>query len=435
MKIRVLYKANAILTAIIFLVAIFVPFFISIIENDKQVSKVEKRVLSKRPKLPYTIEEAKKFPKLFNTYYSDNFGLRDWLTTYYKLVKYNLGDTPSQDVTIGKDGWLFLGSIKKGYNRNDDPVGDYRNTNLYSQKDLEAFANYMTDLNSWLNAQGIEYLFVIAPNKHTIYANKLPDYIDKVNKYSATDQIIEHLRKHTDISVIDLRQKLINQRDKQQLYYKIDSHWNHYAANIAQYEIMQEVEKRFPGKIQVELKELKDKKRNGAMDLATLMGVEFPADIDPQPIFNKSCIPTRAINANDNWPKYYTMLCEGQKLKTLIFRDSFFVALEPYFSRKFKQVTYVWEKSNYLSLIENIKLDKPDIVIEEWVERMLPFVPKGFNTLTKKKIFNNSHQLIFSNDWNRLKISSHINIIDNKDSFHLISTKDDPIIIFPSLPF
>ena len=117
MKERILYKLNSIIITLIFCIAIFIPFSIGVIENDKDVSEVEKRKLSKTPSIPTRGREIKKFPKLFDAYYSDHFGLRDWFAEYYKLVKYNLGDSPSKDVTIGKNGWLFLGSIKKGYKK------------------------------------------------------------------------------------------------------------------------------------------------------------------------------------------------------------------------------------------------------------------------------------------------------------------------------
>ncbi len=213
MKKRILYKLNSFIISLIFGLAIFIPFYIGIFEIDKEISKIEKRKLSQIPKMPKTIAEVKIFPKLFDTYYSDQFGLRDWFTKYYKLVKYNLGDSPSSDVTIGKNGWLFLGSIKKGYNKYRDPIGDVRNVNLYSQKALKEFAKYMTGLKSWLNDKDIEYIFVIAPNKHTVYFDELPDYISKVNEYSATDQLVGYLKEYTDVPVIDLRSKLINEKD------------------------------------------------------------------------------------------------------------------------------------------------------------------------------------------------------------------------------
>lgn len=381
MKERILYKLNSIITILIFCIAIYLPFSIGIIERDKDISEIEKRKLSKYPGIPQNLEDIKRFPKSFDTYYSDHFGFRDWFTEYYKLVKFNIGDSPSKDVTIGKNGWLFLGSIKKGYTDYDDPIGDFRGINLYSKNDLDKFLEYITDIQSWLYEKGIKYVFVIAPDKHTIYSNELPDYISKVNKYSATDQLVEHLKQYTNIPVVDLRNKLINSKSKYQLYYKTDTHWNHYAANIAQYEIMLEIEKLFPGQIQPEIMELEDGSRSGG-DLSAFIGVQSFKEPDPQPVFEKACTAEQEID-NKTGIKKYIWICDDQKLNAVVFGDSFFNALVPYFSRKFKRSTYILDKMNYAFLVEHIEFEKPDIVIEEWVERTLPYVPKVIPEINK----------------------------------------------------
>jgi hypothetical protein len=436
MRKRILYKLNSITITLIFSIAIFVPFFIGIIEKDKEISAIEKRKLSTFPKVMGEINDIKKFPKLFDTYYSDHFGLRDWFVKYYKLVKFNIGDSPSNDVTIGKDGWLFLGSIRKGYNRYSDPIGDVRNVNLFSKSDLKKFATYMASLKAWLNSKGIEYVFVIAPNKHTIYFDKLPDYLTKINKYSATDQLVEYMKSHTDVPIVDLRKILIESKNKHQLYYKTDTHWNHYAANIAQYEIMLEIEKLFPKLIHPETVKLKEGVRGGG-DLANFIGVHDFDELNPQPVFENSCKPIKHPNGAKG-RETHSFICEGQKLNALIFRDSFFSALEPYFSRKFKRSTYIWEKLNYSSLRKYIKSENPDVVIEEWVERSLPLLPNAipeFNHSFNKKLFKCSDKPIFLCDFRRLKYNKHIKITENvNESMKLKSIGKDPIITFPPLP-
>lgn len=437
MKKRILYKLNSIIIVLVFSIAIFVPFSIGIIEKDKDVSAIEKRKLSTFPKQVENINDIKRFPKLFDAYYSDHFGLRDWFTKYYKLVKFSLGDSPSNDVTIGKDGWLFLGSIKNGYNRYSDPIGDVRNVNLYSKNNLNKFAKYMTSLKGWLNDKGIEYVLVIAPNKHTVYFDKLPDYISKANGYSATDQIIEYMKSHTNVPVVDLRETLIKKKKKHQLYYKTDTHWNHYAANLVQYEIMLEIEKLFPKLIYPEIVKLKEGVRGGG-DLAGFIGVHDFNESYPQPIFENSCNPVKhPKDAKDR--ETHSFFCEEQKLNAVIFRDSFFSALEPYFARKFKKSTYIWEKLNYSSLIKYIGLESPDIIIEEWVERSLPFNPKPiqeFSHSLNRRLFECSEKSIFSNNFSQLTYNKHIKLMEEANkSIKIKSVGVDPIIVFPPLPF
>lgn len=436
MKERILYKYISFIIVVVFCMTIFVPLATGIIVADAEVSQIEKRTLSKLPEMPETIESFQTFPQLFNTYYSDHFGWRDWFTKYYKLAKYIIGDSPSEDVTLGKDGWLFLGSIKNGYTKYQDPFGDFRNVNIYSQKELRIFARHMLGLKAWLNEKGIEYVFVIAPNKHTIYYNQVPNYITKINNRSAADQLIEYLKEHTNVSVVDLREKLIKAKEKHQLYYQTDTHWNHYAANLAQHEIMIEIESLFPNQIQPELIELRDATRGGG-DLASFIGVNIFNEPDPQPVFKEACTPIKTpSHATGSEP--YAMGCEGQNLNAIIYRDSFFTILQPYFTRKFKHSTYIWEKLSYSSLEKYVGLGKPDIVIEEWVERSLPHVPNEFNFINGlyKKFFENSSEKIFSKDETRPKFNAAFSLIDHSNGIlRLRADGNDPIINFPLLPF
>jgi len=376
----ILPKWLAVIITLLFFFSLITIFFMGIITHDKTVSLLENRTLSPLPNMPINRNMLKEFPKKFDAYYADHFGLRAWFTQYYKSIKYRLGDSSSKYVIRGKEGWLFLGSIKEQHKVHKDPIGDVRHVNLYSQADLEKFTLYITRLNNWLQKQGIQYLFVIAPNKHTIYFNKLPDYIKRVNPQSATDQLVSHLKQHTSIHIVDLRARLIQQKDKYDLYSKIGTHWNFQGANIAQYEILTQVKYLFPQKIYPQLYPQRIFKKQLALDvdLEKMLGVSIkPPVYAYQPIFDKGGTSIadyiQIIYEAKNQP--FNITNPEQILTTLVFRDSFFSHLLPYFEQHFKSATYVEEKLNYASLSQQLKLQKPDIIIEEWVERSLPYVP------------------------------------------------------------
>ena len=371
---RIFYKIDKIILIATFGLMIYIPLFTGIIQEDKTASNTEKRNLAKIPPLPNSLDELVKFPKQFNQYYSDHFGFREKLTrAYFKNIN-KLGRQSSiDDVTFGQENWLFLGSTKPGYVGYGDPIGGAMNVNLFTQKELENYAEPIIATNDWLKKQGIAYIFVIAPNKHSIYFDKLPDYVTKKNKISAIDQLVTYLHEHTDVVVVDLRQALIEGRKKHQVYYRSDTHWNHYGANIAQHEIIQKVKEIFPEKISPML--LTDHqfemntKDDG--DLAKLASIEAFSEPSPQPIFEETCntyIELYSAKEASN----YTTTCNTQKLKTIIYRDSFFTALQPYFSKKFLSATYIQERISQASLVEQLEENKPDIVINEVVERGIP---------------------------------------------------------------
>ncbi len=351
---------------------IYVPFLIGLIKEDKVTSSIERRNLAPFPSITTDIS---RFTQEFNKYYSDHFGFRELFTKLYFKIENKINKSSSlDDVTIGKDGWMFLGGIKPGYTGFGDPIGDAININLYSDQELGIFSENITQLSHWLKNKGIEYFFVVAPNKHTIYFDKMPEHIVKKNPYSAMDQLLEYLHKHADVNVIDLRPILNKFKNKYQLYYKTDTHWNYRGGNVAQFEIMKQIEHKFPGLLEPYLLSDHEFKQLSFSegDLARFAGREI-VEHDPYPVFMQGC-KQHNEESDQEAAIVYTTFCKNNKLRLLVFRDSFFKALQPYFSRKFYSVTYIPGKISYRKLTKYIEEYQPDIVLEEVIERELPYV-------------------------------------------------------------
>ena len=378
---RTLYKADKLILIFIFGCVIYIPFLVGVVQEDKMVSKVEKRNLNMLPSIPESIQEFVEYPKAFNLYYSDHFGLREFFTKkYFRLIKKFSDKSSVDDVTFGQDGWLFLGSVKPGYHKLDDPMGDVMNINLFSDKELEDFARSLMTIKNWLNNKGIEYIYVISPSKHTVYFEKLPKYITKLNSESATDQLVSYLQKNTDVLVVDLRKILLEEKKKHQVYFKTDTHWNHYGANVAQFEIINKIKPLFPAEklIPVLLSDNQFNIVTTTGDLAVMAEIENSVEDSPQPVFENTCTPVNE-QPKAKGTETHTMVCDTQKLNAVIFRDSFFSALQPYFSRYFNRSTYIWEAMNYTSLVKYVEQEQPDIVIDEMIERGYPYVPDSTN--------------------------------------------------------
>jgi hypothetical protein len=434
MKNSILWKTQNIIITFLFLMAVFIPFVLGVISPDKTISQSEKRSLAQLPAFPGKADDFKEYPGLFDSYYSDHFGLRNFFVTSYKKLKYRLGDSPSKDVTIGKDGWLFLGSILENYSNNDDPFGDYRNINLYSQEELKQTARYLSTVKEFLSAQGIQYIFIIAPNKHTIYYDKFSEYIVPENEFSAADQIVNYLREHTYVTVVDLREPFLKAKSEHQLFYKSDTHWNHFGANVAQYEIMKNIELMFPGKIHAEYQRMSIHKKMKSGDLGILMGIYDLKDVEPEPVFNADEPPFKILGKIREISPCISSSEKGQ-LKALVFRDSFFNLLVPYFARKLKKSTYVWDYLDSTRLFKLIEQDKPDIVIEEWVERKLPHVP-GLDELCvlNQIMFDKSNTTLFSNEWKEISVNKYIDVEPKQlGALSLRINGKYPIVILPEL--
>lgn len=439
-------KLSNALSALGFCLAVFIPFILGFVQPDLEISTSEKRKLATLPNAPQTLLDVQTYPESLASYYSDHFGFRDTFVRHYRKLKYTIGDSTSDDLTLGKDGWLFLGNTNEAYKKHGDPFGDVRNKNLYSEVELAAFADNITSFKAWLKQRGIEYVFVIAPNKHTIYFDKLPDYIKRQGGKSATDQLVDYLTQNTDVEIVDLRAALIEGRKSHEVYFKTDTHWNHHGANIAQYEIMKRVENKFPDLIVSEKFDVKSKgSRSG--DLSNMLGVKVPSEENPQPVFTKPCSLKRE-------PKKFTpgepysWTCEGAALKALIYKDSFFVALEPYFRLKFGKSTYIPKRATYDSVVENLAKDTPHLVIEEWVERKLPrayteryspddvveYKPALIASVTQETPLSfEKAKVVYGQKDGGLKYHQWDLNGDGENTLSLTATGIDPIIYFPEL--
>ena len=374
---------NGILVAV-FACLIVVPLIGAVVQEDERQSIAEKRNLAVLPAMPKSIAELQEWPVAFDAYYSDHFGFRKKLYKFYDRLIAKVDNSGFADnATMGRDDWVFLGSPKAGYQDYGDPFGDAMHVNLYSEIELQLFAENAVSTQEWLAERGAQFIYVIAPNKHTIYFEKLPEGITKQNPESATDQLIAYMSQHTTVPVVDLRPALFAAKESQLIYEAAGTHWNHFGANVRQYEIMKQVDELFPGRVELFLLEPDEFEMvfhpNSDLD-GFIVGYKSGGAELPSPVFSEGCIPNITTLDSDIDPvdvtirKAFTTTCDSGEVSALLFRDSFFQTMEPYVSRQFGRATFVWENMTTEALEAYVESEQPDIVIYEFVERNLPFI-------------------------------------------------------------
>lgn len=367
-----LNRLYASLVALVFLSAIYIPFIGSFMQEDKTPISTEKRDLASLPEAPDSIKTLRRYPKKFNLYYQDNFGFRNSLLWSDKL-KYWIGMSPSEKVMLGKNGWLFF---------TGEPFTDLINTSRgihrLNDTELEQYARVFQARYRWLKNKGIRYLFIIAPNKHSIYSEYLPDSMFQVNTNIVTDQFVNYMRLNTEVPVVDLRQALLSHKDADTLlYYKTDTHWNHFGTNVAQYEIAKALASYYPDQITPVFYKNSDiiTRTGSGGDLSVLIDLKHHfKEKHTSPMYD----PCTKYPASPNGDASNTFMtkCGSSGVNALIFHDSFFGHLYQYVSTYFNTATYVPGRIEYSTIHKYLGKNKPDIVIEEWAERYLVAVPQ-----------------------------------------------------------
>jgi len=104
---------------------------------------------------------------------------------------------------------------------------------LFEENELELWRIRLKDRAEWAAALGCKYIFMIVPNKQTIYPEMMPSGMDAALLRSMMDQMLEYLSPELDNVVIDLRSKFIKEKEDHQLYQRTDTHWNHMGAYSA----------------------------------------------------------------------------------------------------------------------------------------------------------------------------------------------------------
>ncbi len=354
-----------------FVSILFFPIFKWLSQDDLKKSPSEKRSLKQFPPPPISLTDFKQWPKQFDDYYSDQFGFRIELNSLYSRIiqKYFV-----QDVTLGKDDWFYLGSIRPNYERFGDPIGDYTNQNNFTTNELNQFVQSMNQVKVELEAKAIPFFYFITPSKHTIYPENLPSYIKKQSKLNVYDQLnstaMPILKEHY-INVLPL---LTAAKERNRLYYQYDTHWNMHGANLVQYELLNRIAKFFPEDIKpylVKENEFKNQdKLNG--DLVTMVQSLNKIDKDPRPQFPDSLCQYSEERDHELETATVHTKCHNKKLTLLMFRDSYSVALIPFIARQFGEAHFYWEKLSKSKLDSLVKLYQPDVVVEQMVERKLP---------------------------------------------------------------
>ncbi len=329
---------------------------------------MENRKLAPLPDLHFDATWTK-FPALFETWEKDHFGLRSTLIHWHAVLMLDvLGVSPTSDVLIGRNGWLYLGANKA--------VDAYRCVYPFTKPELDAKVAELRERRDWLTARGIRYLNVWAPLKSNIYPEFLPAWVTKSGGPCRIDQWMARMRKE-GFPVLDLRPALRKAKAEGIAYYPTDTHWNPRGGYFGYLAVMARLRAWFPQLEPIDAKRVKyyEVERLGG-DLARLMDmqVRYKALELGAGIADKRC-SLAGLNGLSR-PKgikleaYECPPRPGDKPgpRVVMTHDSFGNALIPFLAQTFGRTLAAEFAGFDKELIEH---EKPDLVIEVHLERQM----------------------------------------------------------------
>lgn len=351
-----------------FLTAIAVPAVMTCVSPTSSSVQSEFRKAAPFPSLSADLATVGAFPGGFDEWFKDSFWPRPLLIRWHSIAKLLcLHVSPHPTIEVGKSGWLFLGGVTaRACERGTDP---------FTEEELGRWVEALEQRDAWCRERGADFLFVIAPNKSTVYPELLPSSFDRVGP-TRFDQLLSALRERTEVAALDLRPYLEQAKAEagdREIYYPLGTHWNARGAVAGYRAILGWVGERYPGVAPVPPSALTWQDGRGGDTWALKL---YVADIlqqdDPQvhhpaeralrrkPVTD---VPAQAgrrnqllLGPDEDAPRLYVL------------HDSFAEPLVELMAPHFSRSTWVWSERFVPEAMERAQ---PDLVIQELVEREL----------------------------------------------------------------
>ena len=382
----------AIFTVILFVV----PFFGSLLVFGEQsgifLSSENRQAVSMTGIDRFTSHGLKRFFSNKNQYIDDRLMGKEELVPVLNELLLDPEKVSRFDLSrglIGKNEWIFLGN---DYSRVIDKHCQ-ENFSL-DNYEFQSSINKIDLLKNTTEGLGGTYVLFIAPDKHNIYCDELPQWLGDTCKNSEiyTRKLINKIKDETSVDVVYPALELKLQISKGQLFHKSDTHWNLLGGKVGFVTLMKNMEQL--GLIrdfqEIPLMDLKQIRNEKLGDLAHILalpsGYKISKDFDyvfqrPDQLLvrwkevNKKEEQKPFTVSSGSAPSKFYAYMENEsamyRTKLLVLCDSFNNAMSPYFNLYFSDVMYVSRRSSMDEKIRAIQKFKPTIVINEIVERDL----------------------------------------------------------------
>ena len=252
----------------------------------------------------------------------------------------------SNEVLLGKDGWLFYKATGDG-----TPLYDYMGINHFSEEELAKVYDNLVAIGDGISARGMDVIFMTVPNKEQVYSEYMPDTVDKINDKSRLDELTEYIESKGGLiadryGYVDTSEVLRACKDTYPLFYRTDTHWTECGSYLALMELRRAMDQRV-----TPIDEVVFTDKGGFVgDLAKISGSRDEYS-DVNPVIDASSI-------NDDSTKDQVMLIIG---------DSFGDAMIHSAKHFYKEVYWVRLKE----YTDELDRYEPDVVVVECVERYL----------------------------------------------------------------
>ena len=262
---------------------------------------------------------------------------------------------------FGRDDWMFCNY--------DNSIEYYCGSNIMTEQQMKDKLSLMLKLEQICDAKGIQLQFMIAPNKEQVYSEYMPSYNVETD-YKRVQHFVDYVKQNSEVGIIYPLAELKEAKNERSVYYKYDTHWNHYGSFIATLALYKDMGFELPEFEAIEYEEASC--IWGLVITAGLSWQDYERDYDHVPLYKTEVQIIEAdgeidIIHTEKSAVYRAASTADKDCNFVMVGDSFRLYMAPYLERDFTNVC-IAHRDNIRVIREDILA--ADILVIECVERL-----------------------------------------------------------------
>ncbi len=336
------------------------------------------------PGWPGDLASTLAFPAAVEAWHADTFGLREPLLSLENLCALVLWNkAPHPRLLMGHAGWIFFTA--------EDSRDIWRGLYPIPPTLAEDWCSAVRSRASWFRSQGIAYLYVVAPNKESVY----PDYLPASERSfgpTPLDVLARAAEADPALPLLDLRPALIAERvhDRAEagdfVFHPHGTHWTERGGFAASQAIVARLSELYPelaGLAPAAREEYRSLPREGIEDTwAENLSVE---DFYRQPLFDfrparwRSELCDPAVETIDTHGTRHEQDAPELPVMLLV-HDSFGPWMRRALAEHASRLVTLWQGE---LPPDRVASEAPRVVIEMYTERRLILTPEWLESGTQ----------------------------------------------------
>ena len=285
-------------------------------------------------------------------YFEEHFAFRQELVAANALIRGRLlGVSASDQVLVGKDGWLYYTGT----------LDDYLGRNQMSEKGLANAVHNIGLMQQYVEDRGSRFLITIAPNKNSVYDSHMPSNYLRSGENNHTR--LTPLLKQAGIHYADLYE--IFEESDECLYLQGDSHWNNKGALLVCRKLLDGLDREYDGSAY----DSWEVRKEHTGDLAEML-YSVAAKPEDNVYYDRIPIYAYVNDVEDTEEDWIETINPNGQGRLLMFRDSFGNSMLPILANEFE---YGYFSRLVPYNLGNLDKYHPEYVVVERVERRLSF--------------------------------------------------------------